>query len=141
MAHYLVYNINGKIIKYGSCTDGFEIDQAMSDEEYVLLEQFRENTYVNPSTSAVIDKSAMPSILNKSSVVANGVDEIIVSNLENPTDALVQKFLNNEYYNIEQYEVADGDFEISFEDEGSYKITLSSLHFLDKEYIVTATEA
>ena len=140
MADYIVYNSNGKIIRKGCCPDGFEFRQADERGEFVLIEAFRENTYVN--ASIVVDKSIMPSIINKETVVADEEDEIIISNLENPTDIMVERRINaTQFSPVDFYSNIDGSFEISFDEADDYKITLSSLHFLDKEYIITATEA
>ena len=61
MAKYIIYNSNGLIIRHGDCPDGLEMTQVMNDEEFILVEPYRENIYIDPLTSSIVDKTSMPS--------------------------------------------------------------------------------
>ena len=140
MAGFIIFREDGKIMREGHTPDGMEYIQVESGE-FMLIEDYRENTYVDINSMSVVDKIEMPSIINKTEVSADGNDEVLINNLEIPTEIKLSEFMDDKYNIVEQYEINDGSFEISFDEEGSYKIILSSLHFLDKEYIVTAIEA
>ena len=113
MAYYLLYNASGKITGHGSCPNGEESNQ-VNEGEFLLIERYRENIYIDTSTSTIVDKTSMPSVINKETLVANGVDEIIISNLENPTDIILERLYGSSYFLINQYEIDDGTFEVSF---------------------------
>jgi hypothetical protein len=134
MADYLIYDLSGKIIRRGDCTDGFELSQIDSNEESVLIESYVEDTYVDVNTSTVVNKTAMPSVINKQEILDDGIDELVISNLFNPTDVVIHGVSLNFY---ETYEITDGSFEATFDEDGEYKVILSSVPYLDKEYTIT----
>jgi hypothetical protein len=136
MAKYIIYNSTGRITRIGDCPDGLELTQLIDDTEFILIEEYQENTYIDVVSSTVVNKTEMPSIINKQEILGDGVDELIISNLFNLTDISIYGVSLNFY---ETYEVTDGSFDATFDEDGEYKIILSAVPFLDKEYIVTVT--
>jgi hypothetical protein len=139
MANYIIFEENGNVLGSGSCPTGEELNQVESGY-FILIsnDDFEKDIYVDMNLMEIKNKTEMSSIINKEILTADGIDEIIITNLYNLTKIILNKLEDEKSIYMGQYEITDGSFEISLEDAGVYKITLSSVPFLDKEYMITA---
>ena len=86
--------------------------------------------YIDVATDQVKDKKNMIASANLSSVVANGVDQIIISSLEVGTEVIIDNDPKGIY-------VATS-LEITFDAIGEHVIQLKKPQYFDKEFVINA---
>lgn len=142
---YLIYFTNtGKIKNTGNiplnniheCLELNCIDWKESngtDVDYIVDVDYSinsNNSYVDISTIEVKERMPLNAILNKTSILADDVDEIILSNLPIPCDV---------YLDGQIVEITDGSFEFSTPDVGYYKLKIDHVAYLKEEWEIEAT--
>lgn len=90
--------------------------------------------YVDTATQQIMNKQPLGGAPDKTVVAGDGVDTVVISNLPNPTQAVVAGI--GVY---ETAEVTDGTLELTFPVAGQYAVRLSALHRLDQEVMIDAT--
>jgi hypothetical protein len=86
---------------------------------------------VNLITKEVVGKTKLPCTINKTSMLADGADLIVISNLPNPTDVDID--------GERGYTISDGFIEFTMDTPGEYKILCQSKRYLDVEYNINAS--
>ena len=126
------YDLNtGEILRNRSQPVDY-IEEDLHDGEGYIVERSNDITqYVDTTSKKIIDKQEIPCSINKLTIDADGVDEIIISNLPNPSDI--------EIVDMENYLVIDNTFEFTIDTPGEYKIICKSFPYLDKEYTINAS--
>lgn len=69
--------------------------------------------------------------IDKFSIIADGIDTIIINNLSNPSTIMIE--------NIGIYTIMDGLFEFTIDTPGTYKLMITSKNFLKKEFLINAS--
>ena len=132
MKNYIVYKTStGEILRSGVCQDMDLSLQAATGEE--VLEGIVNDLIhiIDTSTGDVISKPIIPSTINKTTMSADGVDKIVISNIPNPTSIQIK--------DEGSWEVTDGVFELTTDTVGKYIVKLTSNLYLDKEYSINAS--
>lgn len=130
--NYIVYNAIGEILRTGMCADSdFEL-QAHTDE-YVIEGTANDSIHrINLLTLEVEDKPELSTTINKTFILADGVDSVVISNI--PESTIVD--IKGE---VPGWTVDDGAFELTVDTVGTYILTLTHPLYLPKEYIVNAS--
>jgi len=132
MKSYIVYhNGTGEILRTGVCPDDRVSGQIVESYEVVIEGIARDLIhYVNTSTQAIMDKTTLPCSINKTTMDADSVDPIIISNLPNPSVIKIK--------GERSWEVTDDTFEFTTDTPGKYEITASSSIYLPVGYTINA---
>lgn len=88
--------------------------------------------YIDTSTQAPVSKPAMPVTLDKTTLLADGVDSITASNVPSPTTVTLDG---------NAYEVTDGVFEFTINQPGEYVLFMRSMYYLNYTEDITANES
>lgn len=72
-----------------------------------------------------------PSIIDKVTMAANGVEIATISNIPNPSTVMIPQIL--------MYTITDGILQFSVDTPGEYKITIQGAPYLSKELTVNAS--
>ena len=133
MKDFIVYsNITGEILRQGRC-QGVDILLQPSNTNESVIEASDSNDNIHKidlNTLEIIFKIPIPVIINKTTISADGVDNIIISDLPNPTAVSI--------VDEGSWEITDGVFEFTTETVGEYIIKLRSSLYLDVEYLINA---
>lgn len=130
---YIIYDkYTGVINSTGSCVPNAFNVQALSINEEIMEGSARDLTEkINLTTMEVIGKTVLPSTISKTSMSADGIDSITISNLPNPCSVLIE--------GESEYNVSDGNIEFTMDTVGEYKIICHSPLYLDVEYKINAS--
>jgi len=133
MKNFIIYHKNtGEILRTGSCPESMISIQASELGELVMEGQANDSTQkINISTEKIVDKTIIPCSINKTAMLANGIDSIIMSNLPNPSAIKIK--------GEEVWQVTDGTFEFTIDTPGKYEIIASSSIYLSVEYTINAS--
>jgi hypothetical protein len=128
----IIYDtITGHINRISSCPASMASTQAQTGETAIEGTADDATQIIDVLTETVIDKSILPSSINKVSILADGIDQIIISNLPNPT-----------FISIEgegRWIVSDGLFEFTVDTPGEYEFTCQSPLYLEVGYTINAS--
>jgi hypothetical protein len=133
--NYAIYEIStGKIKTIGSCmAKAFNLQKPTKVELGLIdLPEKSWNYWVDTSVTphAVVEKNQLNYSLNKTEVVADGVDSIVISGLVNPITVT--------WPDGEITEVTDGEIEFSIDLLGEYTVKLETLKHYTEVVNVTA---
>lgn len=135
LINYIVYeSTTGRVMWTGTCIpDDLSLQAAAPNSTVLQIDDMDPVTqFIDISTDEVIDKPAMPTTINQTSLASDGVDEIVISSVIAGTvvEVLdpdgVRSFIT----------VDDGTFEMTTTDHGDFLITLRLFPYLEKEYTV-----
>jgi hypothetical protein len=130
---YIIYNkYTGLISSTGSCPLHDYNNQSLGMGEEIMEGIANDSTQkINLTTMEVVEKTVLPSSINKTSMLADGADLIVISNLPNPTDVNIS--------GERGYTISDGFIEFTIDTPGEYKIICHSRLYLDVEYTINAS--
>ena len=136
---YIVYGIYklgiGEITQVGTCLPANYNLQTPTNNALGLVElplhswDYYVDTAATPHE--VKPKTAYPLTINKTAIVADGVDQIIITNLLNPTKVT--------WPDGEETIETDGEARFSLDLAGEYTVTLEAVPYLTEVINVTAT--
>lgn len=132
MKHYAIYRLStGELIQAGSCPDFSFLSQTPADPDYGLIElpQRSWNYYVN--NGSLTEKVAHTYSINKTTLLADDEDEIIITGLHNPTTVTTNP---GDFTDV----VTDGEFRLSVDLAGQYRLKLQAIPYLDEEVTIEA---
>lgn len=131
MKSYIVYNIDGKILRTGTTPDT-DFNNQNQTGQFIIEGVANDVTqYVATPTAFVEDKPAMVASIDKVNIIPNGIDTITIASLPIPTEIIVKEVLETN--------TSDGEFKFTINAPGSYKIICKSFPYLDKEYNINAS--
>jgi hypothetical protein len=130
---YIIYNkYTGIINSTGSCPPKDYNSQPLTGYDEIMEGVAKDSTeIVNLITKEVIGKSILPCTISKTSLLADGVDSIVISNLPNPCHVLLE--------GEGEYTTSDGVLEFTMEMSGEYRVICHSPLYLDVEYNINAS--
>jgi len=132
MKNFIVYNAAGTILRTGNCQDETLAYQAYSGE--TVMEGTANDATQYIVAGVVTDKPVLGSAIDKTDMLANGVEVATISGLPNPTQALILGGGSNQ-----NVTVIDGTLELTFDLAGIYKVILTAINKLPQEYLINAT--
>jgi hypothetical protein len=137
MINYFVYELATGEIKYDGICMPIVLDSQpleAGDELIVTTSGGVETSYVDIAAHPhqVKTKTAYPLTINKTTIVADGVDQIIITNLLNPTKVT--------WPDGEETIETDGEASFSLDLAGEYTVTLEAIPYLTEVINVTATD-
>jgi len=130
---FVTYKLTtGEITGVGNCPDA-TVDNQVKPGEGIIKDATADDAvkYVDVATEDFIDKPVMPCSINKTNVLADGSDSIIISGLPNPSHILIK--------GEDSWTTTDGIFEITFDTVGTYEVIILSSLYLEEEYIINAS--
>jgi len=138
MIHFAIYVIStGVILQIGSCPRGMFEYQIPSDPTKALIEiSERLHIYyvdVSIQPHAVIEKIPHPLTVDKTTLTADGVDEVVISNITNPSTII--------WPDGQEDEITDGEARFSVDLEGNYTLKIISFTQLTEEIQLEAVSA
>ncbi len=132
MINYIVYRItDGMIKRTGYCPDDMFFIQASGMGEAVIEGTANDVTqYVDLLTLNILDKTVMHCSINKTTMIADNVDSITISNLPNPSRVNIKE--EGSWF------VTDSIFVFTTDTPGKYIITCTVDIYLKVEYTINA---
>lgn len=133
MINYIIYStINGEILRTGVTP---ELEQQVINPSEAALEGMADGRTQYVVDGAVVDRPENPTTVNKTEVLADGVDAFAFSNY--PASSVIMIEGNLRYFGV----LAAGadDFVTSY--PGAYTVTVFSFPYLDKEFTINASES
>lgn len=126
--NYIVYeNLTGKITKTGRCPVDMVALQA--GDGRTVIEGTANDLTEYVVAGAVTPKPAMPVVIDKTEVTADGVDTATMTGLPDPCTLRVQG---------ENHLVEGGEAEVSFDLSGQYVVKIVAFPYLDFEVTINA---
>lgn len=130
--NYIVFNSVGEILRTGVCANP-DFDLQANENEFVMEGIANDLIHrINVSTLAVEDKPELAASINKTSILANGIDSIIISDI--PVNTIVEIKGEGPLWTVD-----DGTFELTVDTVGTYQITVTHPLYLPKEYTINAS--
>jgi len=138
MKKYIIYNTEGRILSNGQC----DISLLTLETNTFLLETpevFKNLAYcyipdiLNPT---VVDKLPNTIILDKSEVLADGVDFITLSNLPEASTVSISSPENGVY--VTELLASPEDY-LTFDAAGEYSLVIDAFPYLPIQFTITAT--
>ena len=126
MTEITVYT-EGKIIRHVICPDFMVEIQCEEGESYVEGNYSSDSYYIEDGIPKL--RSDMQPTVSTTEVLANGVDEVMITNL--PIPAIVN-------VNRQLAEIDDGELVLTFDTPGEYKIKVESFPYLPFEEVIYA---
>lgn len=124
----------GRIIGHLTCPDHlFDLNENNMPDGHALIRDGGDvdgNDFYVGNDEQIIPRPLMACEPNKISLVADGVDEIVIPGLPIPCTMIVSG---------KKYKVTDGSFELSIDQPGIYAITAEAFPYVSREWEVTAT--
>ncbi len=129
--HYVNYNKNtGEIISAGSGA-AMHLDSVKNNEYgYLELKGDHRLHYVNLETEKLVDKIKFPVSINKTEILADGVDSAVISGIPAGTNARVGD---------DFYVVNDGILEITSDIPETIRVTLKHINYLREGVTIEST--
>lgn len=128
----MVYDAaDGRIKRFGNAPPDHVAIQAGPGE--VAIEGSGSDTGHYVVSGAIVPRPTMPTSIDKTECLADGVDVVTISGVPNPTDVRVSGPAS------EVMQVTDGALELTFDVPGRYRILLQAFPYLDHEYQIDAT--
>lgn len=131
MKNFIIHDALGQILRTGSCPDSMVADQLQPGETAIEGTANDATQYI--SGGIVTNKPAIGCTIDKTTMLANGVEVATISGLPNPTQARIVGGGSNQ-----QVTVTDGALELTFDLTGVYKVTLTAINKLPQEYSINA---
>lgn len=133
MRYYGFYETSGRIEIRGECMDQDFDKQSHPDLTKIELPSKDRKWYVDVSVAPheVKEKTLASPTINKTTIVADGVDMVSITNLHNPTKVVWPDGLITEE--------TDGEASFTLDLEGDYTITLDAAPYVKEVINVTAT--
>ena len=128
---FTIYDDSGVILRTGNCPESMIEIQSGSGENLIETEADGNLQYVDVATKTVVDKPQLVPVLNKTTLLANGVDSIVMTGLPNPTAVQID--------DDRPYTVIDDVFEFTVSLPGDYVVRVNAVNRLSYETTVTAT--
>lgn len=130
MKQYIVFDSKGEILRTGFCQALAVLLQARAGEMVIegLADDLTEFVDVY-NYYQVAKKLALPVECSKFSLIADGVDEVQVTNIPNPGVVTVDGA---------RFEVTDGAFEFSVDLPGEYEVVVEAFPYLPAKFEVIA---
>lgn len=130
--NYIVFNSIGEILRTGMCADS-DFELQAQETEYVIEGTANDLIHrINMATFEVEDKPELLTTINKTSMLANGIDLIIISDIPGNTRVDIAG-------EVPGWTVNDGTFELTVDTVGTYKIIVTHPLYLPKEYTINAS--
>ena len=123
--------ITGQILRIVQAPSGIAQNQAQSGEAWMVGKSNDLTQYV--SGGLITDRPEMPGTLNKTTIVADGADEMIFSGLPDPCDVAVSGPV------IGASPITGGTFVLTVDFPGDYRVEFSAFPYLPKEISFVAT--
>jgi len=128
MSDFIVYKDDtGEILRTGVCPENMIAAQAESNETAIEGKANDELQYID--TNNVTDKLDSTAVINKTNMLADGIDTTVISNIPIGTMLNIE---NNEYL------ITDGVFEFTVDLPGNYTVTLTIIPYLPIVFEVIA---
>lgn len=128
--NFIVYGMDGEIIRTGACPQSM-IGLQMDVDNFVLEGEADDVAqYVDMTTHTVANKRTITPVFSKLSMIADGVDTVIITELPVPCIVSLDDFA---------YNVPDGVFEFTVDIAGTYTVRIDSVETLSYEEQVIAT--
>lgn len=132
MKNFVVYKTTtGEILRTGRAPDDMLTIQAGAGETVIEGTANDATQYV--AAGVVTNKPPMGCTINKTTMLANGVDSATISGVPNPTTARVSGPASS------TATVIDGTLQLTFDLPGTYKVALTSINKLPQEFAINAT--
>jgi len=119
MADFIVFdNTTGEIIRSGTCPDdmvtiqAIESDESVIDSTGITLIDIESEYYVDTTSEILIEKDDFPGSIDSTSIIANGVDTITVSDIPNSSTLYLLS-------SIEEYIITDGSLVLTTKRTGT----------------------
>jgi len=130
MTNFVVADSSGVILRTGTCPTSMLPLQAKEGEMVIAGKANDATQYVDTETITIVDKPSITAALSKTTLLADGVDSITITDLPQPCTA---------HLDTQRYEVPDGELEFTVDLPGVYQICIEALHHLPFNAEVTAT--
>lgn len=134
--NFIVYSAPGEILRSGMCPATMLSIQAGAGEMVMEGEGNDREHWVETLTwpglapfPFIVAKEPLPATVDKTTLAANGIEAVTISNLPAPARVQVDQAV---------YEVTDGIFEFTIALPGTYKVRAESFPYLPKEWEITA---
>lgn len=136
-SYFIVWDrTTGRILKRGYMAKAYVPMQAEGNRWAFTTELVRGGQYVSDvDIGLVSNRPDMPVVVSKTEVLANGYDEVVISNV--PVGAAYT--LTNEGIGIDGETVDDGELVLHFEDAGEYVARLVLFPYNDFLVTIHAT--
>lgn len=119
--NFIIYDSDGAIRRSGACPASM-LSLQMALDEFMLEGEANDVTqYVDVVTHTVQNKAVMAPAFSKTTLLANGLDSIVISNLPVPCTVALDST---------EYAVPDGIFEFTVDVVGTYTIKINSINAL-----------
>lgn len=130
--NYIVFNSIGEILRTGMCADT-DLELQAHENEFVIEGTANDSIHrINLGTLEVENKTELLTSINKTSILADGIDSVIISNIPENTRVDIAG-------EVPGWVVDDGTFEMTVDTAGTYKIKAIHPLYLPKEYIINAS--
>ena len=123
---------DGKLIGHTIYTSEDDIPDDTLEIGYIISDKSTALNKVDVITGEIIERADNNAALDFDTINADGVDEATITNVPNPSTAII----NGEKYSEE---ITDGKLVFTTDVEGTYFIQILSFPFKDKEFIVNAS--
>lgn len=130
MPTYAVYDANGKILRSGMTSQPLPSTPGESVVYDIGSEADDSSHYIVNDTPVPL--AAQPAVLDKTSIIADGVDAATLSGLPNPSTVTL---LNDYTETI----VTDGTLVFTADVPGKYRLKVDAFPYLDTEFTIDAT--
>ena len=128
--NFTVIDTNGEILRSGVCLSDEVSTQAGIGEEALELKSRDDIHWIDPITKERQDKTDPGIILDKVSIISDGIDTAVLSNL--PLNITV-------FIDDVPFVVADGTLNFTATSPGEYHFQFNEIQYLEKEWFVNAS--
>ena len=134
MNYFSAYTADGAIVRVCSYPEGLaDIQTPEPEEAGIVFEQTDPETqYVDTATGTVVERPTPEYVLDKDTVIADGVDQAQVTGL--PIPAYV--YVNGPV--ADQFQVDDGSLALTFDEPGVYTVVIAAFPYQDYEVEIIA---
>lgn len=128
---YTIFDKNtGEILRVHT-TNSDPSTKIQNDNEYYVEGNVNGKTYlIDINTNEPVEKTDIPYTIDSTSVIADGVSTVTISNLPNPTRVMLKS--------VGKWVIEDGEFEFSIDTEGEYELKMMNPLYLDTTITITA---
>ena len=145
MGIYSIYNtLTGEILRVLKTNSDNIFLNLLENEGFIEGDSINTSERVDLETETIVVKSEGVSLIDKSEMLADGVDKVIVSNLEDTNVITVYLEVLDEQLGVTRIEESanspeNGIFEFTTESVGTYAIIVTGFPYLPKTFVITAT--
>ena len=126
MRNYIIYSLEtGSILRNIICSKNSIDIQLKTDEAYLQGTLTSSLHYVNLTTKVVQKKTIFNLVINKLIITADGIDNIISTNIPVGTELI---------FDGERYTINDGIMDITLNVTGIYKVILKYPQYITEEF-------